>query len=92
MAQPFKRRFPISAEAVSDCWRRLALSSVSAGSANVGELNELDTSVAGVEGCETWELDDTLGEDRTRGLGIGLRLFEFDAAAREEESRDCYSI
>jgi hypothetical protein len=52
IAHPFKRRFPISADAWSDCCRLRIVSSVSMGGANVGELKALDTSVGGVDGRE----------------------------------------
>lgn len=48
MAQPWSIRFPISAEAISDCARLRAASAVSIGG-NVGELSPLDNSVGGVE-------------------------------------------
>lgn len=53
-------RCPIAADAASDWSRRRLLSSVSAGSANMGELRVLDTSVGGVDDRDNWELDETL--------------------------------
>ena len=50
MAQPLKRRLPISIEAASDCCRRLIESSVSAGMSKVGELGR--SSVGGVDDLE----------------------------------------
>lgn len=56
----------------------------------MGELSELETSVAGVDGRETWELEDTLGEDSTSGFGIGLRFSGLDPTAKVDiESHDC---
>lgn len=52
MAQPLKRRLPISAEAKSDCCRRLIESSVSAGMAEAGEPGTSASSVGGVEDRE----------------------------------------
>lgn len=57
MAQPFRRRLPISAEAASDCSRRRLDSSLSSGGAKTGELNTLDTSVGGVEERDGLEAD-----------------------------------
>jgi len=52
IAHPFRRRFPISEDAWSDCWRLRIVSSVSTGGAKVGELRVLDISVGGVDGRE----------------------------------------
>lgn len=52
IAHPCSRRFPISAEARSDCSRRRRLSGVSTGGAKVGELSPLDSSVGGVDDLE----------------------------------------
>lgn len=62
-SRTFRRRAPISDDAASACWRRRALSAVSTGRANVGELSPLDISVGGVEVRETGVLELTvLGE------------------------------
>lgn len=63
IAQPLSIRFPISAEAVSDCCLRRKISSVSIGGANVGELRVLETSVGGVEDRDKWPLDALLMDD-----------------------------
>jgi hypothetical protein len=62
-------RWPIAADASSDCSRLRLLSSVSTGGANTGELKVLDTSVGGVDGLEKWELDETLAEESGRAAG-----------------------
>jgi len=74
MAQPLRRRLPISAEAVSDCCRRRRISSVSAGRAKVGELRVLETSVGGVEVPDTPTLDDVA----TSELAMEIRFFDPD--------------
>lgn len=72
IAQPFKRRLPISEDALSDWSRRRLLSSVSGGNSKVGELRVLDTSVGGVEAREIRDPDETLGEEsEIRRGGIG---------------------
>jgi len=57
MAKPRNIRFPISAEAISDCARLRMLSCGSGGGAKVGELSVLDTSVGGVEARESGGLE-----------------------------------
>ena len=76
IAHPLKRRFPIAAEARSDCCRRLIDSSVSAGMAKVGEPGTSASSVGGVEDREKWVLDVRLGEEgccdsERLGPGVG---------------------
>jgi len=54
IAHPLSNRFPISAEAASDCCLRRIDSSVSTGGAKTGELRVLETSVGGVEERKLW--------------------------------------
>lgn len=63
IAQPFSRRFPISVDAWSDCWRRRITSSVSTGGAKVGELRELDKSVGGVDGREPCDVEEKVEDE-----------------------------
>ncbi len=60
MVHPLSRRLPISVDALSDCSRRRRLSAVSGGSANVGELSELDISVGGVDVPDRRESEEAL--------------------------------
>jgi len=62
MAHPFRRRLPISDEAVSLCWHLRSDSAVSTGDANVGELSVLENSVGGVEDRVWRELEEMLGD------------------------------
>ena len=62
MAHPFNKRLPISADAMSLCWRRRIDSGVSTGGAKVGELKVLENSVGGVEAREGRDEVDTLPE------------------------------
>jgi hypothetical protein len=61
MAHPLRSRFPISADAASDCCRRRWDSTVSI--AKIGDPEVLDISVGGVEIREASELEETLAGD-----------------------------
>lgn len=71
---------------MSDCWRRRNVSSVSTGSANVGELSVLETSVGGVEEREMWELDEIVGDGPGMVSGQRLIVEVFETSDRVSEA------
>jgi hypothetical protein len=69
IAQPFSSRFPNSAEAMSDCRRRLKTSCVSAKGASIGELRLLETSVGGVDAEDMTRLGDVFAMELVADIG-----------------------
>jgi hypothetical protein len=63
IAHPLRRRLPISVDARSDCCLRLRISSVSTGTAKVGELSVLEISVGGVDLPDMVRLSNELGSE-----------------------------
>ena len=80
MAQPCKRSFPISEDALSDCARRSRVSSVSGGNTNSGDSDLMDSSVGGVEAREGGDCIDVadVEVERTESAYMRIRRKDFD--------------